>query len=231
MTLLETIRQSTWWKKAEIYNDRHHDPSTGIMLSDHLNAVAAAIDSIFDDPNDPFLSALFSIFDQLGLDKEKTRYELQVVSLLHDIGKPEEEKAAMMEHPLNKELVSSRHPVLGVQAAMEILTMDLTFSDTEKARIYHLVNEHDTPFSMYRQFQKNNIKPAFKTLKKLNDKIDAEAGAGLLYLLIFKLADIDGHKTVDDVTWFFTVAKQNYYDKIGLDLPVPGESDIRMANS
>jgi len=167
----------------------------------------------------------------LGLDKQKTWYELKVVSLLHDIGKPEEEKPAMMEHPLNKELVSRRHPVLGVQAAMEILATDPTFSDIEKTRIYHLINEHDTPFSMYKQFQKNNIEPAFKTLKKLNDKIDAEAGAGLLYLLIFKLADIDGHKIVDDVTWFFTIAKQNYFDKLGLDLPVPGESDIRMANS
>jgi hypothetical protein len=100
-------------------------------------------------------------------------------------------------------------------------------NNVEKSRIYNLIEEHDTPFALYRQFVKMNQVPGFKSLKRLNDRIDSREGVGLLYLLIFKLADIDGHKTIEDVTWFFKATKENYFDRIGVVLPIPMESDVR----
>src|SRR5688500_18987961 len=135
MILLDKIRQTDWWTKASNYKDRHYDASSGIMLSDHLNSVSASIDKIFSNGTQ-FISDLFSLFKTFNLDKEKVRYELHIVALLHDIGKTEDDKTQKIEHPLKKELVSKRHPVIGVQAAIEILGSDTTLSDTDKTKIY-----------------------------------------------------------------------------------------------
>ena len=51
--------------------------------------------------------------------------------------------------------------------------------------------------------------------------------AGLLYLLVFKLADIHGHDNIADVLWFYHAAKENYFTQLHIELPVPDESDIR----
>jgi len=227
MVLIEKIRQTDWWAKASNYNDRHYDASSGIMLSDHLNSVLASIDKIFAQQKTPFVSDLFSLLSILNLNKEEVRKELSIVALLHDIGKTEDDKTQKIEHPLKKELVSKRHPVVGVQAAIDILGSDTTLSDSDKLRIYILIDEHDTPYSLYRQFEKTGIFPEFKSWKKLNNKIDERDGVGLLYLLIFKLADIDGHESVEDVIWFFKAAKEKYYDQLGLQLPIPTGNDVR----
>ena len=227
MLLLEKIRQTTWWTKATNYKDRHYDDSSSIMLSDHLNSVALSIEKIFNDAQSPFLSGLFSLFNVLNLDKEKVKQELLVVALLHDIGKTEDDKTQKIEHPLKKELVSKRHPVVGVQAAVDILASEATLSDTDKSKIYAIIDEHDTPYGLYRQFEKTGIVPEFKSWKKLNSKIDEKDGVGLLYLLIFKLADIDGHESIEDVIWFFKAARDKYFNQLGLQLPIPNESDIR----
>jgi hypothetical protein len=227
MLLLEKIRKSDWWTKAEVYKDRHHDPNSGIMLTDHLISVFNTIDAIFSQTQSQFYNELFSLLDQLQLDKDTVRKELQIVALLHDIGKTEDDKTLKVEHPLKKELVPKRHPVVGVQAAIDILNSDDTLNDSEKTRIYYLVDEHDTPFGFYRQFEKTGIVPEFKSWKKLNNKIDTRSGVGLLYLLLFKLADIDGHEHIDDVIWFFKAAKEKYFDQVGVPLPIPSESDIR----
>jgi hypothetical protein len=227
MLLIEKIRQSGWWTKAEAYKDRHYDPESGIMLTGHLNSVLNSIETIFSQTQSPFYKELFSLFDQVQLDKMTVRRDLQIVALLHDIGKTEDDKTQKIEHPLKKELVPKRHPVVGVQAAMEILGSDDTLSYTERTRIYYLIDEHDTPYGLYRQFEKTGITPDFKSWKRLNNKIDERDSIGLLYLLLFKLADIDGHEHVDDVIWFFKAAKEKYFDQIGLPLPIPSESDVR----
>jgi hypothetical protein len=227
MIILDNIRQTDWWTKATKYKDRHYDASSGVMLSDHLNSVAASIDKIFSDTESPFIIDLFSLFNVLNLDKEKVRQELLMVSLLHDIGKTEDDKTQKMEHPLKKELVFKRHPVIGVQAAIEVLSSETSLSDTDKSKIYALIDEHDTPYGLFRQFEKTSVIPEFKSWKKLNNKIDDKDGVGLLYLLIFKLADIDGHESVQDVIWFFTAAQEKYFNQLGLQLPIPNESDVR----
>jgi hypothetical protein len=227
MLLLEKIRQTEWWSKASSYNDRHYEASSGVMLSDHLNSVLTSIDKIFTDTKSPFISGLLSLLNILDLDKDKVREELSIVALLHDIGKPEDDKTKKIEHPLKKELVSKRHPVIGVQAAIGILDSDTMLSDAEKNRIYILIDEHDTPYAFYRQFEKTNIVPEFKSWKKLSNKLHEKDGAGLLYLLIFKLADIDGHDSVADVIWFFKSAQEKYYNHLGLQLPIPTKNDIR----
>ena len=227
MILVDKIRQTDWWTKATNYKDRHYDASSGVMLSDHLNSVLTSIDKIFNDTESPFISDLFSLLDILNLNKEKVKQELHIVALLHDIGKTEDDKTQKIEHPLKKELVSKRHPVIGVHAAIEILGSDTTLSDTDKTKIYNLIDEHDTPYGLYRQFEKTAIIPEFKSWKKLNNKIDDKDGVGLLYLLIFKLADIDGHESVEDVIWFYRAAKEKYFNQLGLQLPIPNESDVR----
>lgn len=227
MIILDNIRQTDWWTKATKYKDRHYDASSGVMLSDHLNSVSASIDTIFNDTESQFISELFSLFNFLNLNNEKVKQELQIVALLHDIGKTEDDKTQKIQHPLKNEMVSKRHPVIGVQAAIEVLGSDTSLSDTDKAKIYALVDEHDTPYGLFRQFEKTGVVPEFKSWRKLNNKIDEKDGVGLLYLLIFKLADIDGHESVEDVIWFFKTAQEKYFNQLGLQLPIPNESDVR----
>jgi hypothetical protein len=222
----EKIRQSDWWTKATAYHDRHYEVSDGIMLSDHLNAVAQCIEKIFDS-NTPFHSSLLAVVDKFGLDRQQVKHELEIVALLHDIGKTEDDKKLQVEHPLKKVMVPKRHPIVGMLAAIELLNDDPLLTETGKLRIYHLVEEHDSPYAFYRQFETTGTIPKFKSWKKLNDKIDEREGVGLLYLLIFKLADIDGHEKVEDVMWFFRKAKKNYYNELDIELPVPEEGDIR----
>ncbi len=227
MTIIDKIRQSDLWTKASNYKDRHYDASTGIMLTDHLNSVNASIEKIFSDTGSHFISEVFLLTDLLNLNKDRLRQEQQIVALLHDIGKTDDDKTLKIEHPLKKEFVPKRHPVLGVIAAIDILAAETSLNETDKAKIYALIDEHDTPYGYYRQYEKTGVVPEFKSWKKLNDKIDAKDGAGILCLLIFKLADIDGHENIDDVVWFFKAAKEKYFDPLGLQLPLPQANDIR----
>lgn len=225
--ILEKIRRSDWWTKATAYHDRHYEVSDGIMLSDHLNAVAACIEKIFESKT-PFSTALLALLDKFGIDRQQVKHELEIVALLHDIGKTEDDKKLQVEHPLRKNImVPKRHPIVGMMAAIELLNDDASLSDEDKQRIYHLIEEHDSPYGFYRQFESSGKAPKFKSWQKLNDKVDTREGVGLLYLLIFKLADIDGHEKVEDVMWFFRKAKSNYFKELNMELPVPEESDIR----
>jgi hypothetical protein len=224
--LSERIRQSSWWMKAAAYHDRHYEVSDGVMLTDHLNAVAHCVEKIFES-NSPFHTSLLALLGRFGLDRQQVKHELELVALLHDIGKTEDDKKLQVEHPFKKVLVPKRHPIVGMLAAIELLNDDPSLSETAKMRIYHLVEEHDSPYALYRQFETTGVIPKYKSWKKLNDKVDERDGVGLLYLLVFKLADIDGHEKVEDVIWFFKKAKGNYYKELNMELPIPEESDIR----
>lgn len=224
--LTEKIKNSHWWASATICHDRHYEVSDGVMLSGHLLAVAGCIEKLFDG-NSSFHAALFVLAEQFGLNRERMRQELLTVALLHDIGKTQDDKRLQIEHPLRKILVPKRHPIVGMVAAKELLDEEDCFTAEEKLRIFRLIEEHDAPYALYRQYQQLGSVPGFKSWKKLNDKVDERAGVGLLYLLLFKLADIDGHDHVEDVLWFFRKARSNYYKDLGRELPVPVESDIR----
>jgi len=94
--------------------------------------------------------------------------------------------------------------------------------------ILALVEEHDTPFSWYVNFVNSSQAPKRKSWAKLDRNIDPkEDGSGIIALAVFKLADIDGHENVADVTWFFDQANSAYLVEKGKWLPVPGEGAIR----
>ena len=147
---------------------------------------------------------------------------LEPVALLHDIGKTKDDKETEGEHPITGKAVKMRHPIMGVIAAMEILPNDLAGRDT----ILALIEEHDTPYSWYRQFRKTGQVPKRKSWARLDRKIDPqEDGTGLVLLSVFKLADIDGHENVEDVPWFMEQAHAHYLREKGKWLPVP-ERDV-----
>jgi len=172
--ILEKIRQSDWWIKASNYKDRHYDETSGVMLSDHLDSVLNSIDKIFDKKENLFNCQLLLLLDVFSINREMVKRDLQIVALLHDIGKPEDDKSVKVEHPLKKEMVSKRHPVVGVQAAMNILSSDDSLNEADKNKVYTLIDEHDTPYGLYRQFEKTAVVPELKVGKNLTTRLMTE---------------------------------------------------------
>ena len=46
-------------------------------------------------------------------------------------------------------------------------------------------------------------------------------------LVLFKLADVDGHESVEDACWFVEQANSNYLNQKGKWIPVPTPEDIK----
>ncbi|MEI6946222.1 hypothetical protein V9K67_03400 [Paraflavisolibacter sp. H34] len=225
--LSEKIRQSSWWVRAGHCVDSHFSAASGVMLADHLNAVTAKTRKIFSNRQSPFLAELFGLFPLLGMDKAQVREELKLVSLLHDLGKIEDDKTKLVLHPVHKYLTCKQHAIVSVFAAMDILGDEPSLSAGEKRRIYALIEEHDVSYGLYKEWRQTGQMPSFARWRELNDKISDREGVGLLYLLVFKLADTHGHRCIFDVVWFFNAVKTHYFDLLGLNLPLPQASDIR----
>lgn len=219
--------QSEWWSKAACCVDSHYSNASGIMLVDHLLAVTENVDLFFNSPFFGFHAEMLTALESLNLDKEQVRNELRVISLLHDIGKVEDDKMLYIIHPLDNELVLKRHTVVSVYAAMDIFGNDPHLDEAEKSRIYWAIEQHDISYGLYKQFLSTGYSPDFHTWETLNNKIFPEKGAGLMYLLIFKLADIHGHANVGDVIWFYKTVRDRYFSPLGLYLPIPVEEDMR----
>lgn len=225
---LETkIRQSGWWKLAASTVDTHHSNISGVMISHHLEAVYNNVDIIFNKPAAGFYGKMFDLLPQLQLNKNEVRDELKIVALLHDIGKPAEDKLLVVPHPLTGKPAHKRHGLVGLMAAMEIIAADLEHIPEKRNRIYRAVELHDVSYGLFREYKATGDVPANERWDYINNKIHTLTGAGLLYLLFFKLADIHGHANIGDVTWFYRTVKETYFDKLQLDLPVPSETDIR----
>lgn len=227
-SIIDKIMHSIWWMKASVCADNHFHYASGVTLADHLIAVTDNLETIFSDNRNRFLADLFAFATGLGLNKSKIREVLKIVSLLHDIGKSEADKTKLILHPLHRYLTLKQHAIVSVSAAMEILAPERDLSPAEKKRIYAVIEEHDVSYGLFKDWKETGRTPAFERWEELNDKIDTRKGYGLMYLLIFKLADIHGHSSIEDVTWFFKTVKKEYFDQIGWsNLPVPVESDIR----
>lgn len=221
------IRDSDWWKKASCMVDSHHSNTSGVMLTHHLEAVYEHIETIFTQPEEGFYGDIFALLRRLQLDKEQVKNELKIVALLHDIGKTEEDKSLLMPHPLTGKTAHKRHGLVGLIAAMEIFGADIEHLPDHKKRIYRTVELHDMSYGLFREYTQTGDIPKAERLRYIDHKIHQVTGAGMLYLLLFKLADIHGHDDVGDVIWFYNVVKENFFKELAIELPVPEESDIR----
>jgi hypothetical protein len=149
--LEQIIQQSEWWQRAAQTHDRHYSESHNISVADHLLAVARCVRSLVAEDEvveDNYAGTLRDTLrgQQIGL--EKAFAILYPAALLHDIGKPIEDKKGEMAHPLTGKKKPARHPLIGARAAVELVPDDVPYKDA----IVALVEEHDTPYSWYRNF-------------------------------------------------------------------------------
>ncbi|MCW3092004.1 MAG: hypothetical protein JWP81_3073 [Ferruginibacter sp.] len=221
------IIQSRWWQKAANTVDCHYSNTSGIMLTHHLQNVHENIEAIFNQSETGFYRDLFALVQHLQLDKEELKSELKITALLHDIGKTEEDKTLIIPHPLTGKPAHKRHGLVSLVAAMEILDVDLSATPEKRKHIYRTIELHDMSYGMYREYNSTRIAPLYSRWTSINDKIHLRPAAGLLYLLIFKLADIHGHANISDVLWFYKTVKASYFNRLNIGLPIPAESDIR----
>lgn len=225
--LEEKIRESHWWTQASRTVDNHHSNSSGVMLMHHLEAVYDRVVAIFNQPETGFYGAIFALLPKLQLNKQEMLYELKIAALLHDIGKPREDKSLVIPHPLTGKPAHKRHGLVGLMAAIEIIGPYLEALPEKRTRIYRTIELHDISYGLFRQYTVTGDIPASDRWNYINNKIHTLTGGGLMYLLIFKLADIHGHADIGDVTWFFRTVKEHYFKDLNLDLPIPREEDIR----
>jgi hypothetical protein len=219
------ILSSRWWQAAAAMPDRHRPGDTRFSVADHLEAVRANLARLLaPGPAEGFRRDLAASLAALGLPPAEVLAVLTPVALLHDIGKPAEEKEAEMSHPLTGRPVPKRHPVLGLVAGLEILPAGFPRRET----ILALVEEHDTPYAWYRQFRATGQLPGRKGWGRLDEKVAGKRdGTGIALLAVFKMADIDGHEDTADVPWFTEQANAAYLAPLGRPLPVPAAADLR----
>lgn len=225
--VLHKIRRSVWWRRASTCVDPHYSNTSGVMLVDHLTAVTDNVERIFTARHLSFLCRLFLVVESMGLSKDKIREELKFAAMLHDIGKTEDDKSVTIPHPLDGHLTIKRHSIVSLFAAKDILHHCDLLSEEEKATIYSVIEQHDVPYGLFREYKAQRMRPSFERWQQLDEKISAQPGVGMMYLLLFKLADVHGHCNIEDVIWFFESVSQTYFRPLGLTLPVPRESDIR----
>jgi hypothetical protein len=221
------ILQSDWWAKAAITVDSHYSNNSGIMLTHHLLAVHDNIETIFNRQPGGFYGKMFNLLTRLHLNWKEVKEELKIVALLHDIGKPLEDKSLVIAHPLTGKPAHKRHGLVGLVAAMEIIGPDLKDVPDRRNRIYRTIELHDMSYGLFREFIATGDIPPKERWNNINNKIHTLTGGGLLYLLFFKLADIHGHANIGDVTWFYNTVKEHYFDHHQIELPIPVEADIR----
>ncbi len=225
--LEDIIKQSEWWKQATVTPDSHYSNISGVMLSHHLVAVHENVRHIFTRRNDEFYKKLFALLEDLNIERNEVRDELLLVALLHDIGKPKEDKSQVIAHPLTGKPAHNRHGIVALTAAMEILGPLLNHLPEKRNRIYRTIELHDISYGLFREYVTTGQAPEDEKWKYINNKIHGITGAGILYLLIFKLADVHGHANISDVTWFYKAVKQYFLKEKNIELPVPAEEDIR----
>lgn len=225
MDVLAAITSSDWWRLTLESPDRHYDASDAVYLADHLESVRMNLE--FLDPahdGEGYPAQFRAALEVAGVDSAAARRRLEPVALLHDLGKVRENKEAEGAHPMTGKKVKLRHPVVGVIAALEILPPAFE----ERAQVIALVEEHDTPYSWYLQYQRSGQVPKEKSWARLDRAIDErQDGTGIMLLCAFKLADIDGHDDVEDVIWFVEQANRCYLRQKGKWLPIPSAQEVR----
>lgn len=227
---MEEIYSSTFWKIAEKTPDRHYSLDSWVMLSHHLARVLDNVKLFFDEEvKNGFYSHVKIFLELYNLNLSIYKELLFATALLHDIWKPSEDKLEEIKHPITWKKVKVRHPVEWVRIAIEIYGEEARFSKEEQGMLFNLIDEHDTPYSWYRQFEKNGVIPKYKSWRKLDKKISSndDSKIGIILLAIFKLADIDWHDDISDVIWFIENLNKEYLKEDSIEFPVPKLSDIK----
>lgn len=224
--LEEKIRLSNWWSMARSMPDSHYHKNSGIMLTDHLEAVYDNVEDIFSRPETGFYGRLFDLLRNMKMNKARVKDELKIVSLLHDIGKTKEDKTQVIPHPLTGKPAHLRHGIVGLMATMEIIGADLIPFPQQQKNIYRTVELHDISYGLFREFNVTGNIPQKDKLHYIGNKIHEIPSIGLLYLLIFKLADTHGHDNLTDIIWFYHVAQERHFSHLNMHLPVPDVKDI-----
>lgn len=167
---------------------------------------------------DAYAAELRETLQFVGLAPNALASTLETVALLHDIGKPRENKDRTTIHPLTGKTVPRRHPVVGAVAALELVPE----SDDSRGLIASLVAKHSTGWSWYRNWTKSGQQPSDKAWNRLDQSIEhSRDGVGLLLLALFKMADIDGHDDLSDVVWFVQRANRGALSRWKMTLPLP----------
>ena len=224
--LEEKIKLSNWWSMARSMPDSHYHKNSGIMLTDHLEAVYDNVEDIFSRPEAGFYGRLFDLLRNMKMNKARVKDELKIVSLLHDIGKTKEDKTQVIPHPLTGKPAHLRHGIVGLMATMEIIGADLIPFPQQQKNIYRTVELHDISYGLFREFNVTGNIPQKDKLHYIGNKIHEIPSIGLLYLLIFKLADTHGHDNLTDIIWFYHVAQERHFSHLNMHLPVPDVKDI-----
>ncbi len=213
---------------AERTADRHALAKAGATVADHLLAVRRMVELLLSaEAVDPYVSELRRRLDRAGVPATLAA-DLRVVALLHDVGKPRENKQETFLHPLTGKRVPRRHPAVGAGAALELIPE----THARKALIAALVAKHGTGWSWYRQWASSGQLPSPKAWRRLDRALPADReGLGVLHLVVFKLADVDGHANLEDVPWFVRQANEGLLDDLGLSLPVPGRPALEQLRS
>jgi hypothetical protein len=95
------IRSSRWWQAAQAMHDRHRPDDTRFSVADHLEAVLANLRRLLaPDPPPGFRRDLAVALTAIGLAPAGVLAVLTPVALLHDVGKPAEDREAQTSHPL-----------------------------------------------------------------------------------------------------------------------------------
>ena len=225
--LEEIIKESTWWKTATTTPDSHYSNVSGVMLSHHLLAVHQNVEHIFSQRNNEFYVNMFSLLPGLNIHIDDVRDELLLVALLHDIGKPGEDKSIVIPHPLTGKPAHKRHGIVALMAAMEIIGPLMEGEPERRNRIYRTVELHDISYGLFREYLDTGLSPNTEKWIYIDNKIHSITGAGIFYLLLFKLADVHGHANIKDVTWFYQSVKKYFFKEKNIELLIPTEADIR----
>jgi putative nucleotidyltransferase with HDIG domain len=218
--LEQAIRGSDWWRRAEETHDRHHPDDQPVNVTDHLVAVQRTAQALLREERLPSFSMALAAS---GVDLSAAPDMLETAALLHDIGKPVEYANRDDPPALEDGQRPPRHPEISAGAARELLPEDLP----HRAAIIALVEQHDTPYSWYRQSLRGAAVPKQKAWEKLGRKIWPDPCVGIALLAAFKLCDVDGHDDVTDVVWFIENANASLLAKRGRALPVPTADEIR----
>lgn len=219
-----TILASEWWACAEAMHDRHYAEHEDVSVADHLRAVARNVRRLLGgEHGTTFVAELRTALAAAGLKAEELLAMLHPAALLHDIGKPLEDKDGKLPHPVTGKMKPARHPLFGMRAAMELLPDDLPC----KGAIMALVEEHDTPYAWYRHWIRTGAIPGEKAWARLGRTVgDGDECLGLARLALFKLADVDGHEDVSDVKWFLKGVNAHMARRNRVCLPVPGAAAL-----